>query len=200
MARFSPGSFERDWYAPTVVEGWLWDDRHYDLFAILGNVRNGFGFAGVQRGTGFNYISDSRGLPEDASPDLEIEFEEGYYHSNSYVNLPELLDYDWDQTSTHYGTVQEEQYKVFKEKGKPRSWSGSISGQSVVELTNEQMDELVARHIAKEQGITYVTRVSWEEAYKESVATFYERCIPQLKELSSLPDYSDVRIVFGFDS
>lgn len=45
--------------------GNILDHRWYDLFAILGNVRNGFGFAGVATGSGFKPISDSRGLPED---------------------------------------------------------------------------------------------------------------------------------------
>ncbi|WP_206689631.1 hypothetical protein, partial [Streptococcus pseudopneumoniae] len=40
-------------------------NRNYDLFGIIGNVRNGTGFAGVVLGTGWPSIADHRGLPED---------------------------------------------------------------------------------------------------------------------------------------
>lgn len=52
------------------AEGSEWanvlDSRNYNVFAILANVRNGYGFAGVPTGSGFPYISDVRGIPEDA--------------------------------------------------------------------------------------------------------------------------------------
>ena len=37
-------------------------NRNYSIFAILANVRNGRGFAGIVTGTGFNPISEPRGL------------------------------------------------------------------------------------------------------------------------------------------
>lgn len=43
----------------------LLNERWYDLFAILGDVRNGTGFGGVVTGSGFTPISSGRGLPED---------------------------------------------------------------------------------------------------------------------------------------
>ena len=42
-------------------------DRHYDVFAILADVRNGYGFAGVRTGSGFDPIAPGRGLPSDLS-------------------------------------------------------------------------------------------------------------------------------------
>lgn len=41
------------------------DGRHYDLFSILANVRNGRGCAGVVTGSGFTPIAEPRGLPDD---------------------------------------------------------------------------------------------------------------------------------------
>lgn len=44
----------------------FWDDeRHYQLFSVLADVRNGYGFAGVQTGEWVKPISSPRGLPED---------------------------------------------------------------------------------------------------------------------------------------
>lgn len=48
----------------------FYSGRNYDLFAILADVRNGYGFAGVKTGEGFNPISEPKGLPEDISNDV----------------------------------------------------------------------------------------------------------------------------------
>src|SRR5690606_27440711 len=68
-------------------------DRNYDLFAILADVRNGYGFAGVYTGDGFNYISEPKGLPEDMSEELKkaIETERVWLgdHDFSYLTSSE---------------------------------------------------------------------------------------------------------------
>src|SRR5215831_1419725 len=43
--------------------------RNYDLFAILADVRNGFGFAGVPTGDGWPSLAPDRGLPAGFSED-----------------------------------------------------------------------------------------------------------------------------------
>jgi hypothetical protein len=193
--------YELTWYAPKVFEGWLYDNRNYDVFAILADVRNGHGFAGVETGDGFNSISSMRGLPDDPSEDVEQELNEDRdLHSVTYVTLRELVDYDWNQTTKHYGTVSEEEYKTWKENGKPSGWCGGVSGGMVVHLTNEQMEDLIAGHLVREEGKNYYTRVSWEETYAESASDFYPHCVEELKKLSEKTDLSDVRIVMGFDS
>ena len=40
-------------------------DRHYQLFAVLADVRNGYGFAGIQTGEVVTPTSKPRGLPSD---------------------------------------------------------------------------------------------------------------------------------------
>jgi hypothetical protein len=104
--------------------GNILNDRNYNLFAVLGDVRNGFGFAGVKTSSGFEPISSSRGLPEDAGFEMDKHFnircaqhstgsreeDESIWdcnechwfgdHSHSYVTLRELLDYDWDGKTT----------------------------------------------------------------------------------------------------
>jgi hypothetical protein len=193
--------YELTWYAPQVFEGWLYDNRNYDVFAILADVRNGHGFAGVETGEGFNSISSGRGVPDDVSEDVEEKLGyDSHYHSVTYVTLRELVDYDWNQTTTHYGVVSESEFRVWQEKGKPSSWSGGVSGGMVVHLTNEEMDALINGEYTREEGKTYYTRVSWEETYAESASDFYPRCVEELKKLSDRTDLSDVRIVMGFDS
>lgn len=47
--------------------------RNYNLFAILANVRNGRGFAGVKTGDGYEPIDMPRGLPPDVSQTITKE-------------------------------------------------------------------------------------------------------------------------------
>jgi hypothetical protein len=102
-------------------DGWHLSDlvvtqnRNYRAFAVLADVRNGYGFAGSDTGEALKPISEPRGLPADMSPELrlrldeneneneraapvDIDSEENAFwlgdHSFSHVTLRELLDYD----------------------------------------------------------------------------------------------------------
>lgn len=71
------------------------DGRNYDWFAILADVRNGYGFAGVSTGSGFDVIAEPKGLPEDLS-------EEGLkFFCNPVAHTPELED-DEDEDGNYY--------------------------------------------------------------------------------------------------
>ena len=191
----------RDYNQPEVFEGWLYDGRNYSLFAILADVRNGHGFAGIQTGEGFNPIAMPRDIPKDCSPEVAEYFEDGWTHSDSYLYLKELINYDWNQSTTHYGLVSENIYAEWREnKGFPKSYSGDVGGGGIVKITNEEMDEIIDGYRKKEEGKQYFTRVAWHSSYKNSAGGFYEECISKLAGLSETDDYSDVRIVFGFDS
>lgn len=89
---YGPGSDERDEKMSQEERSKLLDEmwehpldigRNYDLFAILADVRNGRGFAGIVTGTGFDPISDPKGLPDDCSEGVLDEyctkFEPEYY-------------------------------------------------------------------------------------------------------------------------
>ena len=55
----------RDGRWQTVAVGIDGDQRSYNTFAMLADVRNGYGFAGCRTSTGFPVIHEQRGLPED---------------------------------------------------------------------------------------------------------------------------------------
>lgn len=55
----------RDGSWVTVAIGIYGDPRSYNTFAMLANVRNGRGFAGIKTSDGFPYIHEPRGLPAD---------------------------------------------------------------------------------------------------------------------------------------
>jgi len=165
--------------------------RRYNLFAILANVRNGRGFAGIPTGRGFKPISMPRGLPVDVSPEIKKQSDG---HSHSWLAVQELLDYDWHgQTTVQYGTISKDQYKVFAATGNlPSSYYGYVSGGGVRTV---DASEILA---TPDDGIAYFTVVEWSETYAEAVGKFIiEDWIPALE---SLGNPEQTRIIFWFDN
>lgn len=191
--------------------------RNYDVFAILADVRNGRGFAGVKTGDGFNIISEPRGVPKDASPEYLKRVEEYGVdgHSHSYHTIADLDAFDWGQKSTHQGVVSPFYYKQWKEGGgtkAPAYYCGGIGGPNVVQVTNDVMDELIANGTIvftseevqpfgdgpakSKDGNSYFTSVRWTELYHESTSNFLEA----MKKVRELGPPDKVRIVFFFDN
>jgi hypothetical protein len=151
----------------TQLEGG-YQDRNYDTFAILANVRNGRGFAGCDTGDGFIPISEPRGLPADLSSalrqlredseKLEDEAHDAHYekckadfgcgwfgdHSHSWLSLRELLACDWSRTTKHRGMVSLGHWIKMREAGKakPESYCGGASGPMVREVSETVADAL----------------------------------------------------------
>lgn len=131
------------------VEGNWWDDRCYDTFAILADVRNGRGFAGTKTGDGFAPIASPRGVPDDVSDKVREWIEEygANGHSHSYHTLEQLLEYDWTQTAVKTGWVGLGEWAQWFSNPKsgidagPQSWSGSIGGGNVQHRTVEAFNQ-----------------------------------------------------------
>jgi hypothetical protein len=199
--------------------------RNYDLFAMLANVRNGYGFAGCDTGDGFVPIlgreNPQRGLPQDASDFVKARAyewgEDG--HSHSYLTVAELKAYDWDQETAHRGYVNAREYIEYKEKGSPDSYCGGVSGSGVIIVSNADMEAHIAAVAALKQQeqtggafdidkpapdlalidpkIGRWTQVEWKQKYRDSVSHFLAHILPELEKLGP-PE--DVRICFWFDN
>jgi len=187
--------FRRSWYS----------SRNYNLFAILANVRNGAGFAGLDTGDGFQTMtSELRGLPDDFEVTKWMRKHDDPEHSHSlnWVSLKEVLEFPWkDLETNHRGWVGEGEFKTWlesKQKG-PNSWSGGISGRSVRHVDVGMMTNIVQGKLTREEGISYYCKLEWAETYWESCQFFCETVLPQLEELAD-GDPSSVRLVFWFDS
>lgn len=185
----------------------IYDYRNYDLFGMLADVRNGFGFAGVDLGDGFEPIlgrdNPRRKLPEDFDCDqYDYHGEKKWMgdHSHSYLLLSELLGENgyYDRISNHRGVVSEEEYKKFKATGYPESACGSISGGMVRNVSNNAMDAVIENPSLKEEGCSYYTQVEWPETYRDSAGEHWFMLLDKWQQLD--PDPNNVRIVFGFDS
>lgn len=141
---------ESRYYRERVKCVWF-DDRNYNLFAILANVRNRFDF---------KPISEPRGLPDDLSPavrkltgeaesdplDAEVIGEDDESsdvdlgdHSQSWLTLRELLAYDWSQEVKEGGWVDPWNFELWRRNGRPDSWNGGVSGGRVEHLSYREM-------------------------------------------------------------
>ena len=186
-----------DFESPERINDWIYDGRNYDLFAILANVRNGYGFAGVDTGDGFNPIAMPKGIPSNVSKVVRQEAErwgdDG--HSHSYLTVKELLDFNWNQTTTQRGVVSEKEYIMFKEKGVPEYYAGGVGGANIIHITPDEMELLIKGAFPRQEGKEYFTSISWNEFYYKSVGSFYTKSLPILKELAQ-DELESVRIVF----
>lgn len=179
--------------------------RNYNLFAILADVRNGVGFAGMKTGEGFNIICEPRGAPDDISAETAWDLHnwEADGHSHSWLTLRELLDFDWDQTTHHVGVVSPKEYAHWKEHGFPSYWSAEVSGAVTRKVSNEEMEAHLASggDASNEEGLFLYTTVTWESKYRDSVGSrFFDVTLPALKQLGDPEEAEDVRLVFFFDN
>lgn len=192
---YRPENELSEWNQPKTAEPY--GGRNYDLFAILADVRNGRGFAGIKTGEGFVPISEPKGIPEDASEEAK-EFLNSYGgdgHSHSFFTVSELMAYDWEQKTGKQGYVTIEEYKNFKENGHPEAWCGGVDGGGVSKITNEEMDEILKS--GNTQPDTY-TLVKWRTSYRDSVGDYF--LVNTMDELKKLGEPENVRIVFFFDN
>lgn len=191
---------DKDWYRRSWYNG-----RNYDLFAMLANVRNGHGFAGIDTGDGFKPIAETRGLPEDFVPDehlLEHDNPE-WGHDRQWLSLREVLDYPVQELETKQrGWVSAEEFKNWLEgdDNGPRTYCGGVDGPSIKHVDVATMTKIVKGELEKEPGKQYYCRLEWGESYFEAASYFFETVVPCVKELVGDEGVDDVRFVMWFDS
>lgn len=195
-----PNEWFGKWDDEPEMTARAYSDRNYDVFAILADVRNGVGFAGIETGGGFVPIAPYRGFPRDFV--VHEDCHEGVSmgdHSFTWLTLAEVNAYDWTAVTTHYGWIQTEERRPMLAEGRsvPTSYCSGVSGGQILRVTIQQMDEGIANGLADQFGQCWYARLEWPETCAESAGLFYSEWIPKLSQLGS-PD--DVRLVMGFDS
>lgn len=190
-------------------------NRDYDMFAILGNVRNGSGFAGIKTGEGFLPISDCRGVPADSAPEtLQALSNE---HSATWVSLRELLEYDWTRGAVHYGVVDavtfEKWDRVKEWNPQPDTWCGDVSGNGITHTDENTMrakiNDIKKRHHGNWTAIDkaiqtelngWHCRIKWETDCADDGAQIWRKILPVMLPLGKDHGYDNVRLVMDFDS
>lgn len=177
--------------------------RNYDLFAILANVRNGVGFAGITTGEGWPSIAPGRGWPHDFSDQTPLPNprwpDEGPRdmgdHSFTYVMLDELEAWPWSATyTTLYGVVAAAEYERCIAEGRPpREYSGSVVGAGVYIYTPASY--VIARDSRTLVPKPYV-RMAWQRSAADATG-WPEHVIPWLRQLAN---GRPLRLIIGFDS
>ena len=208
------GNFERDEDGYTQDGDNYYDGRNYDLFAILADVRNGRGFAGVKTGDGFNPIAAPKGLPEDVSDEIKGISDSWDIdgHSHSFFTVRELLDYDWTQETGKQGWLNMPEWERWSRWDRnrgvgPNSYCGAVSGGAVKHITPEEADALFKdvswrdrEAIAAQHPQTYA-QASWGTSYYRAAGSFIDETMSKLLKLAGgTKGIADVRIVFFFDN
>lgn len=184
-----------------------YDGRNYDLYAILANVRNGVGFAGIVTGDKLVPISEPRGLPWNVTPEVLAAKDPDYSndesppnlgeHDFSWINLRELVEYDWTQTVRQRGVVEWAEYSKLNKNGSPSGAYCAQVGDGTTTIEQPAAEAIVAAGGNPPEGQTHVA-IWWEETYREAVGSVF--CDETIAALQKLGGIDDVRIVFGFDS
>lgn len=193
-------------------------DRHYQLFAVLANVHNGYGFAGCPTGQSITPISNPRGLPKDFHTtdqefyqvaienippgDHEFFFKCGYVkengkvnysmgdHSHSWLSAAEMLEwFKFAPPIIKTGIISREVYNKWDNKSAPAEYC-VIYGPDVVLTT---VDNLASGNSPR--NWTHI-QVQWEEHLRLTLAYFFD----EVQRLVDLHYPAEIRLVFGFDS
>ena len=186
------------------------EDRSYNSFAVLANVRNGVGFAGLTTGEGWKPISQPRGLPSDIvfTEDYSVivpEYEEYGErtklkwlgeHSHSYLYLFEMENYleeIKDKKYTSRRVTDKESYIRYKETGDfPTHLSGGVWGKDLITIEEHL--------ITPEEEYTHV---SFEYQLPcHEVLRYFVKAVKELQEIAKNHEVNsaEIRMVFGFDS
>lgn len=191
--------------------------RNYDWFAVLADVRNGRGFAGIRTGAGFDVIAQPKGVPADCCDEWKeyVKQWDCDMHSTSFLSIDEFDAFDWNQVTMKYGVIPLSVYKELRDSGNsPESWSGGISGPNIIVIDTDIADRIIAGENIELQASDYFGKpqgekkpasefdvyvgYEWPVLYKDWFEHNIKTIVEPLRELSK--KYEDARIVFGFDN
>lgn len=172
-------------------------DRHYQLFAVLADVRNGFGFAGHITGQKVEPISAPRGYPKDFDVDNDrhptsLPSDEGFSwmgeHSFSWLTAEEMMEW-YSKAGEVYkvGVLDRRIYESWDKVSIPSEFLTGISGYDVRLIGDTEEFK------AAVPDWTHIKCI-WKASLKEELAYFFNE-VERLRQL-----HGQVRFVFGFDS
>lgn len=196
-----------------VAGRWYWG-RNYDLFAVLADVRNGYGFAGIQTlDTCWPSIAPNRGIPDDMAPIMDNDHtysRDGVEvwlgdHSHTWMTWDEVRAYPWTETGRHYvGVVTLDAYLRRRGGGEAyQGWAGGITGPGIVTLERDAAEALLAGPgIVHDEGTRVHVRDRWPVTAAQACGEWHGTIMPAFERYLSEQFLAptDLRLVMGFDS
>lgn len=169
------------------------DSRNYNKFAILANVRNGYGFAGIKTGERWPSIAGDRGLPDGMSEPDDYSLGD---HSFTWMTLEELKAFDWHGTKSWlYGCVPANEYERLTTMGQtPTRYSGDVTGPGILIYEPDDYKSAKLRGDLCERP--YV-RMGWPITAKDATGDWPGEVLPWLDTLAA---GRPLRLLMGFDS
>lgn len=194
--------------------------RDYDYFAILANVRNGRGFAGVDMGDEFVPIQENRSFAD--LPFTVPDPDGGSYdygdHSFGWITLREWIDYPhWNDIREQRGVVglrkrvtpnnpadpgppalEWASYEELRGTGRaPSNYYGGIGGSKVAVIDTARADAMLDGRMDEDPDKEYHVRYAWNVSVGDSVnISIHEAMGYFASHLNPDTTY----LVFGFDS
>ncbi len=198
-----------------------WDlGRNYTLFAILADVRNGYGFAGSYRHEPLKAIAPDRGIPSWLEVDEDnycaelvnewygtkyADSEEHFMgtelgdHSFTYMALSEIINWEgWDSYLSQGGVVSKDHYQETIAKGNtPECWCRSVGGTDVHVVDESTYKTLTEFCNYEGKQITHIN-CRWKS--EETLREMYQWFLDEITRIGDEYGYEDVYLVVGFDS
>jgi len=176
-------------FADRPIAPSVFANRNYNLFAILADVRNGHGFAGIRTGEGWPSIAANRGVPKDYQGEIPGD------HSLTWMTLQELKEFGWDEVETYlYGVIPAADYETLTPGFPPKNYAGDVGGYDVKvytpgEYAFAKRQQILAPH-------SYV-RVSWRMTARAATYNWVGEVVPWLETVAA---GRPLRLIIGFDS
>lgn len=174
------------WKALFMSEKWGYElrvSRDYALFGVLAGVCS----------DAYVPLSSGRGLPEDISEEAKQVVKGN--HSDTYVYLSEILNYDWTQATYQCLPVSADTYSILplliSTGRKPRCSHFDIK------VSNEEMNRLLSSGEDISQVYTYI---KWKENYAQETSNLWREILPHMLKLGAKYGSEYVRLVMSFDS
>ena len=169
------------------LSGWnhisIYNDRDYDLFAALADVRN-YGYV--------TPICQPRGLPDDVSKAVKIKSDEWGIdgHSHSWLTAKELFDYQKKYSTTKQsGMISLEQAKELDENGiVPSSWCQYTTNKNYTYRSWVRQESPVDK-------LVEAVKAKIKEEFH--IYDFYDK---EKQEKQIMEHAEELRIVFFFDN
>jgi hypothetical protein len=180
------------------------ESRCYMVFSLLADVRNGYGFAGVETYKPIQPIDNLRGTPSNTSFNEVFDKEEEWCHSFTYYSMKELLEHvSWGEDVHNSGYVLYNDWGEYIESQAtdspmpcPNNYCGDVSGKGIEKYSMDDFENLNNANADK----VYI-KAKWTEPSPLKQTSFWNWLNSKvMSKLSDKYGVDNIRINMYFDN